>query len=205
MATLKRTKAKIDDGRVILYALYKFAEATDGWYQFNLTRLMNETDSAGVSPTKIFGTEREDIERLLNGFSTNYPEINESSIKDPKNKWQSTFPHGDIVELLKFLERALSRSDKKSLWLEGSYGTGKSRIVWMIQNLLSCPETDFDAYFDEYDNLRGEIDLRERLRTLRNGKIVTACRYATSDITSTQNQEKRLQIRRRENFARQNR
>ena len=115
-----------------------------------------------------------------------YPEINESSIKDPKNKWQSTFPHGDIVELLKLLERALSRSDKKSLWLEGAYGTGKSRIVWMMQNLLSCPEANFDSYFDEYDNLRGETDLRERLRTIRNGKIVTAYRYATGDITSTQ-------------------
>ena len=42
-----------------------------------------------------------------------YPEINESSIKDPKNKWQYTFPHKDIVELLKSTERALSRSDKK--------------------------------------------------------------------------------------------
>lgn len=115
-----------------------------------------------------------------------YPEINESSIKDPNNRWQSTFPHGDIVKLLKLTERALSRADKKSLWLEGSYGTGKSRIIWMMQNLLSCPETDFDAYFAEYDNLRGEIDLRERLRAVRNGKVVTACRYATGDITSTQ-------------------
>ena len=114
-----------------------------------------------------------------------YPEINESSIKDPKNKWQSTFPHKDIVEILKTLERALSRSEKKSLWVEGTYGTGKSRILWMMQNLLSCPENEFDAYFDEYDNLRGEIDLRERLRTARNGKIVTAVRYATGDITST--------------------
>lgn len=115
-----------------------------------------------------------------------YPEINESSIKDPKNKWQDTFPHSDIVELLKLTERALSRADKKSLWIEGSYGTGKSRIIWMMQNLLTCPENEFDAYFEEYDNLRNEIDLRERLRTIRSGKIVTAYRYATGDITSTQ-------------------
>lgn len=115
-----------------------------------------------------------------------YPEINESSIKDPKNKWQYTFPHKDIIELLKKLERVLSRSDKKSLWIEGSYGTGKSRILWMIQNLLDCPEQDFDAYFNEYDNLREETDLRERLRTIRKGNVVTAFRYATGDITSTQ-------------------
>ena len=115
-----------------------------------------------------------------------YPEINESSIKDPKNKWQDTFPHADIVTLLKMTERILSRADKKSLWIEGSYGTGKSRIIWMMQNLLTCPENEFDAYFDDYDNLRGEIDLRERLRAIRRGKVVTAYRYATGDITSTQ-------------------
>lgn len=115
-----------------------------------------------------------------------YPEINDSSIKDPNNKWQSTFPHGDIVELLKSVERALSRNEKKSIWLEGSYGTGKSRIIWMLQNLLTCSEEDFDAYFDEYENLKKEIDLRERLRTIRKGKIVAAYRYATGEITSTQ-------------------
>ena len=115
-----------------------------------------------------------------------YPEINESSIKDPNNKWQNTFPHRDIVELLKSMERALSRTDKKSIWLEGSYGTGKSRIIWLLQNLLTCPEKEFDAYFDEYENLKKEIDLRERLRTSRKGKIVAAYRYATGDITSTQ-------------------
>ena len=115
-----------------------------------------------------------------------YPEINESSIKDPKNKWQKTFPHSDVVKLLKMSERVFSRAEKKSLWLEGSYGTGKSRIIWMMQNLLSCSEEEFDAYFNEYDNLRTETDLRERLRAIRRGKVVTAYRYATGDITSTQ-------------------
>ena len=115
-----------------------------------------------------------------------YPEINESSIQDPKNKWQDTFPHSDIVDLLKLLERVLSQSDKKSIWIDGSYGTGKSRILWMMNNLLSCSEEDFDAYFDKFDNLRDETDLRERLRTCRRGKIVTASRYATGDISSTQ-------------------
>ena len=115
-----------------------------------------------------------------------YPEINSSSIKDPKNKWQHTFPHDDVVKILKELERTLSRLVKKSLWVEGSYGTGKSRILWMMQSLLECSESDFDAYFDEYDNLRDETDLRERLRSVRRGGVVTAYRYATGDITSTQ-------------------
>lgn len=75
LTTLTRTKARIDDSRVVLYALYKFAEATDGWYQFSLTRLMSDTDSAGVSPSKIFGIEREEMQQFLNGLSTNYPDF----------------------------------------------------------------------------------------------------------------------------------
>ena len=55
----------------------------------------------------------------------------------------------------------------------------------MLRNLFSCPEEEFDAYFDGYANLRDEIDLRTRLLSLRRGKIVTASRYTTGDITST--------------------
>ena len=75
LSTLKRTKAKVDDGRVVLYALYKFAEASDGWYQFNLSRLMSDSDSAGVSPAKIFGIERDEMQQFLNGLSANYPDF----------------------------------------------------------------------------------------------------------------------------------
>ena len=75
LSTLKHTKAKINDGRVILYALYKFAEATDGWYQFNLSRLMIDSDSAGVSPSKIFGIDRDEMQQFLNGLSANYPDF----------------------------------------------------------------------------------------------------------------------------------
>ena len=75
LKTLKRTKAKVDDGKIILYALYKFAEATGGWYQFTLTRLLKDTNSLGVSPTKIFGIEREEMQKFLNALSVNYPEF----------------------------------------------------------------------------------------------------------------------------------
>ena len=71
---LRRLQVKIDDGRVILYAFYKFAEVAGGWYQFNLTRLIKDSNSAGVSPTKIFGIEYEDMQQFLNGLSANYPE-----------------------------------------------------------------------------------------------------------------------------------
>ena len=60
---------------VILYALYKFAEACGDYYQFSLSTLMDDTiERDGVSPTRIFGLDRDTMVRLLNGLSGNYPD-----------------------------------------------------------------------------------------------------------------------------------
>ena len=73
LTTLKRTKAKIEDARVILYSLYKFAEASNQFYQFNLSKLEDDSNSEGISPMKIFGIDRDEMQQFLNGLSTNYP------------------------------------------------------------------------------------------------------------------------------------
>lgn len=75
LVSITRTHWENPDPRVILYSLYKFAEACNGYYQFTLTRLLNHSiDSDGVSPTQIFGLEREEMEKILSGLSINYPE-----------------------------------------------------------------------------------------------------------------------------------
>ena len=62
--------------RVILYSLYKFAEACGNMHQFTLTTLLDDTiERDGISPTRIFGLDRETMIPLLNGLSTNYPEF----------------------------------------------------------------------------------------------------------------------------------
>ena len=54
---------KNPDEKVILYALYKFAEACGNYRQFTLTRLLDTSvESAGISPTQIFGLNRETME-----------------------------------------------------------------------------------------------------------------------------------------------
>jgi len=59
---------------VILYSLYKFAEACGGYYQFSLGTLLDDSiERDGVSPTRIFGLNRETMVRILNGLSANYP------------------------------------------------------------------------------------------------------------------------------------
>ena len=72
---------------VVLYSLYKFAEACGDYYQFTLSRLLNhDIESDGISPTEIFGLNRDQMEKLLNGLSINYPDfINASFTLDLDN------------------------------------------------------------------------------------------------------------------------
>ena len=61
---------------VILYSLYKFAEACGDYHQFTLSYLMDETiERDGVSPTTIFGLDRDTMIRIINGLAINYPEF----------------------------------------------------------------------------------------------------------------------------------
>ena len=65
-----RNKCLVGSPLVVLYSLYKFAEACGGYYEFTLSRLLNYTmDSDGISPTQIFGIEEEELETILRGLS----------------------------------------------------------------------------------------------------------------------------------------
>lgn len=67
------------DERVIMYSLYKFAEACGNYKQFTLSRLLDTSvESTGISPTQIFGLNRETMEKILNGLTFNYPDLIEA-------------------------------------------------------------------------------------------------------------------------------
>lgn len=71
-----RTTWSDPDAKVILYSLYKFAEACGGYYQFTLETLMDDSiERDGVSPTRIFGLDKATMVRILNGLTVNYPEF----------------------------------------------------------------------------------------------------------------------------------
>ena len=81
---LVRTKCSVSDPRVVLYGLFKFAEKCNDYKEFTLATLLNESiDRDGISPTRIFGLDRDDMTPLLLGLSAKYPEfINASFTHD---------------------------------------------------------------------------------------------------------------------------
>ena len=87
LESITRGKWKNPNPRVILYSLFKFAEACGDYYQFTLKRVLNhDIESDGISPTQIFGLDRNTMEKLLTGLSVNYPEfINASFTLDLDN------------------------------------------------------------------------------------------------------------------------
>ena len=74
-----RTPWENVDDRVVLYSLYKFAEACGNRRQFSLSELMNDSiEREGVSPTQIFGLDKDTMEKVLNGLTFNYPDLIEA-------------------------------------------------------------------------------------------------------------------------------
>lgn len=73
---LVRTKCSVSDPRVVLYGLFKFAEKCNDYKEFTLATLLNDSiDRDGISPTRIFGLDRDDMMPLLLGLSAKYPEF----------------------------------------------------------------------------------------------------------------------------------
>ena len=76
MVSVTRSTCPNPNSVVILYALYRFAEACEGYYQFSLNRLMDfGIESKGISPAQIFGLDAETLSRIISGLAAKYPDF----------------------------------------------------------------------------------------------------------------------------------
>lgn len=101
---LVRTRCSVSDPRVVLYGLFKFAEKCNDYKEFTLATLLNDSiDRDGISPTRIFGFEREDMTPLLIGLSAKYPEFITSSFTHDLEKitLAEDKTSSDVIDLLK--------------------------------------------------------------------------------------------------------
>lgn len=71
-----RNKCYIGSPLIILYSLYKFAEACGDYYEFTVNRLLNyNIDSDGISPAQIFGLEGCELKNILQGLAASNPDF----------------------------------------------------------------------------------------------------------------------------------
>ena len=114
--------------------------------------------------------------------SNYFPCLDDSAIAAGA-KWENTYPHETFIALLTAMEKALARqNDGKSLWIEGSYGTGKSQCAYALRQLLTVSPSEFDAYWNTFEALKRKPDLRTKLIGHREKGILVAHRYASGYI-----------------------
>lgn len=114
-----------------------------------------------------------------------FPQVNDSAIAAASpDFWACTYPHYTFIEMLTNMERILARQEKRSLWIEGAYGTGKSRCAYALKKILEVPEEELRTYWDRYEPLKKKNDLLEKLIGHKHNGILTAYRYASGSITS---------------------
>ena len=101
---LVRPKCSLSDSRVLLYALYKFAEKCNMDREFHLSYLYDESvERDGVSPVRIFGLYEEDeLKAKLLGLSSAYPDfINATFTNDLKTITLRGKTPNDVLNLFK--------------------------------------------------------------------------------------------------------
>lgn len=116
---------------------------------------------------------------------TYFPCIDESAINAGVD-WKQTYPHETFIKLLKTTENMLGGATKRSIWIHGAYGTGKSQCAYALKKILEVPEDELRAYWDRYEPLKKEMPLLGKLLGHKEKGIVTAFRYASGSIDSPQ-------------------
>ena len=114
-----------------------------------------------------------------------FPQINDYSIAaSSPDFWTRTYPHQTFIDMLSSIERVLARQEKRSIWIEGAYGTGKSQCAYALKKILEVSDEELRAYWYRYEALKKKPDLLEKLVGHKQKGIVTVHRYASGGINS---------------------
>ena len=112
-----------------------------------------------------------------------YAVVTKELIDEGKVRWEGFYPHETFIQLLHQVVTMLSGKETKSIWVEGTYGTGKSHATLTLKCLLEAPEEAVRAYFSDYglsDDLCNKF-LAARSEEM-NGKLIVVHRIGSSNI-----------------------
>lgn len=75
------------------------------------------------------------------------PIMTRESINKSPETWLAFYPHQSFVEILREVLKSLT-GGKKTLWITGAYGTGKSHASLVLQKLFADDETRVQSWLD---------------------------------------------------------
>ncbi len=92
----------------------------------------------------------------------NYLPIYDITAESSNNLWRSFIPTHQFCDLLQRTLTAISSADKhkrKSLWVQGTFGTGKSHASSVVRHLICDDLSQIEAYLKNIDddNLRNQV------------------------------------------------
>ena len=121
-----------------------------------------------------------------------YPLMTEDLIKEDDTRWKNFYPHDTFIDLLRKAVDAIKRTEKKSIWVTGAYGTGKTHAVLTLKKLLEASQTEVSEYFKK-NNL--DPQLEAQINAFKEGpqKVLTVYRYGSSDLKNTAELTYRIQ------------
>ncbi|MGL6196914.1 MAG: hypothetical protein ACRC2T_19035 [Thermoguttaceae bacterium] len=89
--------------------------------------------------------------------------------KEPK-KWLGFYPHPSFVEFLRAILAQMDQS-KKSVWLTGAYGTGKTYAALVLQKLFNDSDENIKEWFTKRDKQFSDT-IKDSLKKLRKSGVL---------------------------------
>lgn len=98
-------------------------------------------------------------------------------------RWDGFYPHETFIRFLRQTVDVLSGKESKSIWVEGTYGTGKSHAALALKCLLEAPDSEVRRYFTDFGL---NMDLCNKFLAARsesiNGKLILIHRIGSAQI-----------------------
>jgi hypothetical protein len=111
-----------------------------------------------------------------------FPCIDDSATREHSDLWKNTFPHDTFIQLLGEMVRTLEGTTRRSIWIHGAYGTGKSQCAYALRKILTVSEAELKEYWAKFEPLQKKPELLEKISGLKDRKIIVAHRYASGTI-----------------------
>lgn len=116
------------------------------------------------------------------------PVFTEEADRSNPSAWKSFIPHRGLEEVIQNLSKALDRGkleDKRSVWMRGAYGTGKTYASFVIKHLLEDPKEQIIDYFTGSTSTRMRSMWRQFSALRDRGPILAPYLSSSSHINST--------------------